>query len=62
MISVEGEQEKHALQGVHTLFEVRPSGVTWSPNEKHVTKLVFIGKGLDRDQLLNSFVKECMKK
>jgi G3E family GTPase len=60
MVNLKDEAEKYALQGVHTLFEVKPSGVKWSEGEQRRNKLVFIGKGLDRDKLLNSFMEACV--
>lgn len=57
MISVKGENEIYSLQGVHSLFEIEPSGISWG-KQKRFTKLVFIGKGLNKEQILDSFNKE----
>jgi len=51
VVSVTGENEKYALQGVHDLFTVEGSGIEWKENEARFTKLVFIGRDLERDKL-----------
>jgi len=49
---------KYALQGVHDIFEVIPSGVPWQKDEKKMTKLVIIGRHLDHQKIQQSFHKD----
>ena len=44
------ETSKGVLQGVHQVFEGSP-GKPWKEGEAHKSKMVFIGKDLDRDAL-----------
>ncbi|GMH78393.1 hypothetical protein TL16_g07784 [Triparma laevis f. inornata] len=45
-------------QGVHTIFDGEFQG-EWEPNDKRCSKLVFIGKNLDKESLEKSF-SECL--
>ena len=46
------------LQGVHMLAEFGP-GRPWKPDEKRYSKLVFIGRDLDKKLLREGF-EECL--
>ena len=46
------------LQGVHMLFEGMPDRL-WKEGEKRVSKMVFIGRDLDRDLIREGF-EECV--
>lgn len=54
IISIEDEDEKIVLQGVHMLFEMKPAK-QWGDKERKST-IVFIGKGLDRNILTQGFL------
>jgi G3E family GTPase len=56
-LNVEGEQERFVFQGVHMLFEGRPSG-PWGRSRRS-NRLVFIGRDLDRAELETGF-KACL--
>ncbi|CAK4657255.1 hypothetical protein LEN26_020624 [Aphanomyces euteiches] len=47
ILDIAQDGHKHILQGVHELFDVTPSEA-WQQDESRVTKIVFIGIGLDR--------------
>ena len=51
-------------QGVHTMFEGAPDR-KWLPGEERVSKMVFIGKELDKEAFTEAFancvVKEAVK-
>jgi len=51
VVSVAGSDRKYAYQGVHEAYEVRESTLAWDPAEPRATRMVFIGRDLDRDQL-----------
>jgi G3E family GTPase len=58
ILSVAGRNKKYILQSVRQYFIVE-EGQEWQPDEKRFTKLVFIGKKLNREAIeeyLNSFV------
>lgn len=50
ILSVAGDDCMTVLQGVHTLFELNPSN-KWDPAAERRSKLVFIGRNLDRAAL-----------
>ena len=57
IIAFKGDEERYVVQGVHMIIEgdhQRP----WKENEPRETRLVFIGRDLDREKLERSF-KAC---
>jgi G3E family GTPase len=54
ILAVAGEDVRHVFQGVHMLVDVQP-GPAWAPGEERRSRLVFIGRHLDRRQLEASF-------
>ncbi len=46
---------KFIFQGVHEQMTFGPSLTAWAPGEKHINKMVFIGRNLDRDALQRGF-------
>ncbi|KAL9242645.1 hypothetical protein vseg_016628 [Gypsophila vaccaria] len=58
ILSVNGSDERYVLQGVHTMIDGCP-GKTWGPDEKRMSKLVFIGRELDETALRKGF-KGCL--
>ena len=54
VLAIEGCDERYVFQGVHALFEGMPDRA-WKSDEKRASKLVFIGKELDRDELQRDF-------
>ncbi len=46
------------LQGVHMLFECMPDR-PWKADEKRYSKMVFIGRDLDKDLIRGGF-EECL--
>jgi G3E family GTPase len=54
IIAFKGDDHRYVVQGVHMIIEgdhQRP----WKENEKRETRLVFIGRDLDREKLESSF-------
>lgn len=51
---------RHIMQAVHELFEVEPSS-EWPADEKPLTRIVFIGRKLDRKALMASFQQQCFE-
>ncbi|CAN7227301.1 GTP-binding protein [Pararhizobium sp. LjRoot235] len=57
IIAFKGDEERYVVQGVHMIIEgdhQRP----WKDGEKHESRLVFIGRELDREKLERTF-KAC---
>lgn len=55
IISIKDEQNKYALQSVHSLFDLEQSSVEWDlPRQVRATTMVVIGRHLDQDQLASS--------
>ncbi|CAI5747006.1 unnamed protein product [Peronospora destructor] len=53
--NVAGMDQKYVFQGVHTLFNGRYAD-NWAPGEIRETRIVFIGKNLDRSALTEGFL------
>ncbi len=54
ILAIAGEEQRHVFQGVHMLVDVQPARA-WAPGEERRSRLVFIGRNLDRQQLQASF-------
>ncbi|MCX7303096.1 MAG: GTP-binding protein [Hyphomicrobiales bacterium] len=54
IIALKDDPERYVLQGVHMLIEGDHQR-RWKDNEKHESRLVFIGRDLDADRLTRSF-------
>jgi len=54
ILAIAGEDQRHVFQGVHMLVDVQPARV-WAPGEERRSRLVFIGRNLDRSRLESSF-------
>lgn len=59
VVSVAKSNQKFAFQGVHMTFEGKQLD-EWLPHERRCSKLVFIGRNLDRDRLAAGF-KGCLR-
>eukprot|EP00941_MAST-03F_sp_MAST-3F-sp1_P004733 g4733.t1 len=58
VMAIKGMKEKFVFQGVHMLFDGQPmAGEEWEEGEEKKNKLIFIGKGLKKDELIASFRK-----
>ena len=57
VLAIEGCDDRYVFQGVHRLFEGMPDK-PWEDGVARSSKLVFIGKDLDRDELEKGF-KAC---
>jgi len=58
ILAIAGEEQRHVFQGVHMLVDVQPAA-PWAPGEERRSRLVFIGRNLDRQQLERSFT-DCL--
>lgn len=47
---------KFVFQGVHDQINFGPSDKPWGPDEKRISKMVFIGKALDYESLKSSLL------
>lgn len=59
IVSIAGQLERFVFQGVHMLFDGRPDR-PWG-DEKRSNQLIFIGRNLNRTELLEGF-NACLKK
>lgn len=60
VLAVQGMKEKFVFQAVHMAFSGAPQ-IPWAEGEERICKLVFIGKNLNREELLSGFEK-CLVK
>lgn len=54
VLAIEGFPERYVVQGVHALFEGQVDRM-WGDNERRASKLVFIGKDLNAEELRKGF-------
>jgi len=59
ILAVKGVDQRFVFQGVHMLFDGEFVGEWDVPREKRQSKFVFIGKNLNREELITSF-KACL--
>ena len=55
VLAVQGMASKYVFHGVHMTFDGSPHEVQWKTGEVKTNKLVFIGKDLDKSQLMADF-------
>ncbi|KAJ8661796.1 hypothetical protein O0I10_002604 [Lichtheimia ornata] len=60
ILNVEGEEDRYVFQGVHMVFDGQQDRA-WGQDEDRINKLVFIGKNLKRQVLVDSF-RQCIIK
>ncbi|KAK9849515.1 hypothetical protein WJX84_008057 [Apatococcus fuscideae] len=56
ILSIAGWEDKFIFQGVHMVFE-GCAGKNWEPNEKRQSKMVFIGRDLNKEVIREGFEK-----
>ena len=56
VLNIEGEPDRYVFQGVHMLFDGKRDR-RWRPDEKRTSKMIFIGRCLDRESLNAEFAK-----
>jgi len=54
ILAIAGEEQRYVFQGVHMLVDTQPAA-PWAAGEERRSRLVFIGRNLDRQQLEASF-------
>lgn len=59
MVWVDGSDRKIVLQGVRELYDKQDGGV-WKDGEEKWSRMVFIGKNLDRQAMSKSFELNCL--
>jgi G3E family GTPase len=58
ILAVSGEKQRYVFQGVHMMFDGRPDRA-WGANERRTSRLVFIGRNLDRGEF-EAGLRECL--
>ena len=56
VLNIKGESQRVVFQGVHMLMGADRGG-KWKPNEKRTSKMVFIGRGLPQELLLQGLAQ-----
>lgn len=54
VLAVKGCEQRFVYQGIHMLFSGEPQG-DWKADEPRTNKLVFIGRNLNREELVSGF-------
>ena len=58
VVALAGEGDtKFIFQGVHDQIQFTPAKEPWGPDEVKLSKVVFIGRNLDKDELTEMFLK-----
>ena len=59
VLNISGSDSRHVFQGVHMLMGISSSdegvGRGWKDGEERVSRIVFIGRNLDREELVRGF-------
>ena len=55
ILSIKGQNQKFVFQGIHMLFDGKPLS-SWAEGEKRCNRIIFIGKNLDRQELIDGFM------
>ena len=61
IMHIDGNDERFVFQGVHMLFDGKADR-KWKPDERRRNQIIFIGKNLNREELLSGFKKCIVKK
>ena len=59
ILAIDGAPRRYVYQGVHMMMDA-DWGTPWKDGEKRSSKLVFIGRNLDGENLKRGF-EECLK-
>jgi G3E family GTPase len=59
ILAIDGAPRRYVFQGVHMMMD-SDWGAAWKDGEKRSSKLVFIGRNLDGDNLRRGF-EDCLK-
>eukprot|EP00450_Noctiluca_scintillans_P027020 CAMPEP_0194516980 /NCGR_PEP_ID=MMETSP0253-20130528/50021_1 /TAXON_ID=2966 /ORGANISM="Noctiluca scintillans" /LENGTH=480 /DNA_ID=CAMNT_0039360895 /DNA_START=32 /DNA_END=1474 /DNA_ORIENTATION=+ len=54
VLNVKNSENRFVFQGIHMIFAGQPQSA-WAAGEPRLNKLVFIGRNLDRDELVSGF-------
>ena len=54
MVAVAGREHRFIFHGVHMQFE-GAEGQPWAATEPRISKICAIGRGLDRDEIVQGF-------
>ncbi|MDE3177999.1 MAG: GTP-binding protein, partial [Pseudomonadota bacterium] len=55
IVSLKGDPKRFVFQGVHMMLDGEPQR-DWKPDEKRESKVVFIGRDLDEDEIRQGFL------
>lgn len=58
IVNIKGEENRFVFQGIHMLFDGKPDRA-WKKGEERKNQIIFIGKNLNRDELVGG-VESCL--
>ncbi|XP_078515531.1 zinc-regulated GTPase metalloprotein activator 1B-like [Lissotriton helveticus] len=56
LVSLKGKTQQVIVQGVHELYDLEETLVTWEKDDERTNRMVFIGRNLDKDILKHLFI------
>ncbi|OBS78469.1 hypothetical protein A6R68_19137 [Neotoma lepida] len=56
LVSIKDKPQQMIVQGIHELYDLEESLVSWKDDAERTNQLVFIGKNLDKDILKQLFI------
>uniref|UniRef100_A0A8C4P649 CobW C-terminal domain-containing protein n=1 Tax=Dromaius novaehollandiae TaxID=8790 RepID=A0A8C4P649_DRONO len=56
LVSIQGKSHQVIVQGVHELYDLEETSVSWKEDEKRTNRLVLIGRNLDKEILKEVFI------
>lgn len=61
LVSIRDKPQQVIVQGVHELYDLEETPVSWENDSERINRLVFIGRHLDRDILKQLFIATMTK-
>ncbi|NXY78446.1 CBWD1 protein, partial [Glareola pratincola] len=62
LVSIQGKSHQVIVQGVHELYDLEETAVTWKEDEKRTNRLVLIGRNLDKEIIKEVFIATVREK
>ncbi|XP_010156020.1 PREDICTED: putative COBW domain-containing protein 7, partial [Eurypyga helias] len=62
LVSIQGKSHQVIVQGVHELYDLEETAVTWKEDEKRINRLVLIGRNLDKEIIKEAFIATVKEK
>ncbi|NXK09113.1 CBWD1 protein, partial [Herpetotheres cachinnans] len=62
LVSIQGKSHQVIVQGVHELYDLEDTAVTWKEDEERTNRLVLIGRNLDKETIKEVFIATVTEK